>query len=137
MSHSQDFSIWVVQLSGRVVHLHQSLSHKSPVELEKKANVCEAQLHQLYDFARQHQIDINQYFFQLTDIEYRLRFIEERLEWKKAHARSRVIDGWGKALTVVLAALEILSKVLGLNSLSPRLPGRAYPRLPSGQSAEH
>jgi hypothetical protein len=69
MADTQQFSIWVTQLGGRVKCLQESTSYKKAEEIEREANTCRAELSHLYDYARQHSIDINPYYFQLQDDE--------------------------------------------------------------------
>jgi hypothetical protein len=130
MADTQQFSIWVTQLGGRVKYLQESTSYKKAEEIEREANTCRAELSHLYDYARQHSIDINPYYFQLQDIESRLRLVEDQIKRKQYAASSSERPWWQRVLNFVIQAINFVSSLLGLGSLFPRLPGSDYPKLP-------
>lgn len=126
---TQQFSIWITQLGGRVKYLQESISYKNVHEIEREANTCRAELSHLYDYARQHSIAINPYYFQFQDIESRLRLVEDRVR-KQYTVSSSERPWWQRVLNFVVQAINFVSSLLGLGPLVPRLPGSDYPKLP-------
>ncbi len=131
MSNTTQYSIWVSELGGRVRHLQNSIPYRSIADLESEANTCQAELWHLYDYARQHNLEIGQYYFQLSDIDARLRDSRDMIERKKNNVILGEQSWWQRVLNIVVTAIGFVSNLLGLASILPRLPGQDRPRLSS------
>jgi hypothetical protein len=55
---SQQFSIWVIKLAGRIKALEDKIPDGNVEVLDREANTCKAELQHLYDYAVQQNIEL-------------------------------------------------------------------------------
>jgi len=120
---SQQYSIWVIKLAGRVKALEDKIPGGNVEMLDREANTCKAELQHLYDYAVQQNIELGPYYNHLTDIEARLRSIEYQLQQKIDRVESGKRSWWGKVLNIVYTAITLVASILGLSPLLRYLPG--------------
>ena len=62
MGSSDQFAKWFIKLGARARNLQAQVSDTDVSALEREANICEAMLQHLYDYAVQHHIDSSQFY---------------------------------------------------------------------------
>jgi hypothetical protein len=120
------FGLWVTQLGGRVQYLQSSVSRKSVEEASQEANTCKAELSHLYDYARQHSVNVSIYYFALSQTEASLRQIEDDIKEKQKHEQRNL---WQEVLHYVGEAIKFVARFFGIDT-GRNLLGSEYPRLP-------
>lgn len=124
------FGLLVTQLGGRVQYLQSSVSRKSVEEASREVNTCKAKLSHLYDYARQHSVNVSIYYFALSQTEASLRQIEDDIKEKQKHEQKHEQRNlWQEVLHYVGVAIKFVARFFGIDT-GRNLPGSEYPRLP-------
>jgi hypothetical protein len=78
-SMSYQFNRWIITLGAQVRSLHENMSYKDPEKVKREAETSETELQQLYAYAKQHHIDLIEYYHPFAEIEKHLLLINEYL----------------------------------------------------------
>ena len=81
-SLSYQFQRWVITLGAQVRALYESLPFKDRERLRQETACCEAELEQLYAYAKQHSLDLLAYYHPFSEIEKYLLLIHQHLASK-------------------------------------------------------
>jgi hypothetical protein len=79
-SMSYQFNRWIITLVAQVRSLHENMSSKDPKRVKSEAETSETELQQLYAYAKQHHIDLIEYYHPFSEIEKHLLLIHEYLD---------------------------------------------------------
>jgi hypothetical protein len=73
------FQRWIITLGAQVRALYGSISYRDVEQLRRDMATCEAELQQLYIYAKQRDIKLINYYHPFAEIEAYLLLIHKRL----------------------------------------------------------
>ena len=117
------FTRWLIDLDAKIKSVQNSFSLRSVSELERLINACEAQLSLMYNYARQHNIDLYPFYKQLIEIEANLKTLKYQVEQKKERVQIHERSFWQKLWRGVVVIVEFAANLIGLGSTVRALMG--------------